>query len=79
MGAYLWVFLNVEQNNWTKYLPMAKFAYNNTKNTSISHTSFELNCGYQPQKLYKDDINSRSKSQSIDKLLTKIRKLIIVC
>ena len=36
---------------------MAKFAYNNIKNTSISYTSFELNCDFYPQTFYKKDVN----------------------
>ena len=46
--AYLRAFINFEQNNWAKLLPMAKFAYNNTKKASIGYTFFELNCGYHP-------------------------------
>ena len=42
MEVYLQAFLNFEQNNWARLLPMAKFAYNNAKNTSIGYTSFKL-------------------------------------
>ena len=58
---------------------MAKFAYNNAKNVSINHTAFELNCGYHPRMLYKKEIDSCSKSKLADKLLTKLRELMIVC
>ena len=58
---------------------MAEFAYNNAKNMSTGHMSFELNCGYYLQVSYKEDINLRSKSKSADKLLTEIQELIIVC
>ena len=44
--AYLQAFVNFEQNNWAKLLPMAEFAYNNTKNTKTGYTPFELNFGY---------------------------------
>ncbi len=44
--AYFKVFVNWEQNNWAKLLPMAKFAYNNAKNASTSYTPFEFNCGF---------------------------------
>ena len=44
--AYVGAFVNFEQNDWVRLLPMAKFAYNNAKNASTSHTPFELNCGY---------------------------------
>ena len=58
---------------------MVEFAYNNAKNTSTGHTLFELNCGYHPRILYRDDINPRSKSKSADKLSAKLRELIIIC
>ena len=77
--VYLQVFVNFKQNNWARLLLIAKFAYNNTKNTSISHTSFKLNYDYYLWMLYKEDIDSRSKSKSTDKLLVKLRKLIIIC
>ena len=39
---------------------MAEFAYYNAKNASTGHTPFELNCGYYPQMLYKEDVDPRS-------------------
>ena len=68
MEAYLRAFVNFEQNNWARLLPMAKFAYNNAKNASTSHTPFELNCGYHPWVSYKKDIDPRSNSELTDKL-----------
>ena len=47
--TYLWAFINFEQNDWPKLLPIAEFAYNNGKNTRTGHTPFELNHGYHPQ------------------------------
>ena len=44
MKAYLRAFVNFEQNDWAQLLLMVEFAYNKAKNTSIGHTSFELNC-----------------------------------
>ena len=40
---------------------------------------FELNCRYYLQMLYKNNVNPRSKSKSADKLLAKLKELIIVC
>ena len=45
MEAYLQAFVNFEQNNWARLLPMAEFAYNNAKNASTGYILFELNCG----------------------------------
>ena len=56
---------------------MAKFAYNNAKNASISYTSFELNCGYHPRVSYKEDLDLRSKFKAADELAGKLRELMI--
>ena len=58
---------------------MAEFAYKNIKNASTGHTLFELNCGYHPQILYKENVDSYSQSKSADELLAELRELIIVC
>ena len=55
---------------------MAKFAYNNAKNASTGYTPFELNCGYQPCILYKEDLDSYSKLKTADKLADKLKDLI---
>ena len=41
MEAYLRAFVNFEQDDWARFLPMAEFAYNNAKNASTGHTPFE--------------------------------------
>ncbi len=38
MKAYLRAFVNFEQDDWAKLLPIAKFAYNNAKIASTGHT-----------------------------------------
>ena len=77
--AYLWAFVNFEQNDWSRLLPMAKFAYNNAKNASTGHTPFELNCGYHPRMSYEEDVDPRSQSKSADELSAELRELMIVC
>ena len=58
---------------------MAKFAYNNAKNASTSHTLFEFNYSYYFRILYEKKIDSHSKSQLADELLAELRELMIVC
>ena len=60
MEAYFQAFVNFEQNDWARLLPMAEFAYNNAKNASTGYTPFELNCGYHPCVSYEKDIDLRS-------------------
>ena len=79
MEAYLRAFVNFEQNDWARLLPMAEFAYNNAKNASTGHTPFELNCGFHPRMSYEEDVDPRSQSKSADELSAELRELMIVC
>ena len=58
---------------------MAKFAYNNAKNTSTGNIPFKLNCDYHIRVSFKEDVDPRSKSRSGDKLVGEMRELIEVC
>ena len=58
---------------------MAEFAYNNAKNVSTGHTPFELNCGYHLRISYEEEVNSQSKSKSVNKLSAELEELMIVC
>ncbi len=57
---------------------MAEFTYNNVKNTSTSHTSFELNYGYHPRTSYKENVHTRTQSKSADELATNLREMIAI-
>ena len=63
MEAYLQAFVNFEQNDWAKLLPMAEFVYNNAKNANTGHTPFELNCGYHFCISFKEDTDPCSQSK----------------
>ena len=58
---------------------MAEFAYNNAKNASTGHTPFKLNCGYHPRVSYKEDLDPRSKSKTVEELSSKLQNLMAVC
>ena len=79
MEAYLRAFVNWEQNDWARLLPIAEFIYNNAKNASTGHTSFELNCGFHPQVSFQDNVNPRSRSCSANKLAKELRELMDIC
>ena len=42
----------------------------------MGYTPFELNCGYHPRISYKEDVNSRSRSQAADELIKELRNLM---
>ncbi len=79
MEAYLRAFVNYEQNDWARLLPMAEFAYNNAKNTSTGYTPFELNCSFHPRVSYEENVDPRSKSKAADKIAAESRNLMSVC
>ena len=79
MEAYLRAFVNYEQDNWARLLPMAEFAYNNAKHASTGYTPFELNCGYHPRVSYKEDVDPRSRSKAADELTEELRNLMAAC
>ena len=74
--AYFRVFVNFEQNDWARLLPMAEFAYNNAKNASTGFTPFEFNCKYHPRVFYKEDLDPHSKSRTAEELSSELQELI---
>ena len=54
--VYLRAFVNYEQNDWAKLLPMAEFAYSNAKIISIGYTPLEFICGFHPRVSFEEDI-----------------------
>ena len=46
LEQYLRCSINYQQDDWTTYLPLAEFAYNNTLHASTQKTPFFSNCGY---------------------------------
>ena len=77
--AHLRTFVNLAQDDWARFLYMAEFTYNNTQNASTGYRPFELNCSYHPEISYKEDINLRFQSKSVDELATELRELIATC
>jgi hypothetical protein len=49
LEEYLRAYVNPEQNDWDQWLPLAEFAYNNSKQESIGCTPFYLNYGRHPR------------------------------
>ena len=77
--AYLRAFVNYEQNDGARLLPIVEFVYNNAKNVSTSHTLFELNCGYHPRVFYEEEVDPRSQSKSAEELATELKELVTEC
>ncbi len=79
MEAYLRALVNWEQDDWARLLPMVEFVYNNAKNASTGHTSFELKCGYHPRVSFEEDVDPRLRSRLANELAKELRELMEVC
>ena len=79
MEAYLQAFVIFEQNNWARLLLMAEFAYNNAKNANTGYTPFEPNCRYYPSVSYKENLDFRSKSRTVEKLSSELWEFMTIC
>ena len=45
IGAFLWHYVNYQQDNWTDWLLVAEFQYNDKKHAATRKTPFKLNFG----------------------------------
>ena len=43
--VFLRHYMNYQQDNWTEWLSVVEFQYNNKKYMTTEHTSFKLNFG----------------------------------
>ena len=49
LECYLQNYCNYEQDNWSKMLPMAEYAYNNSLTTATGMSPFFANFGFDPR------------------------------
>ena len=64
MEQYLRAYANYEQSNWVENLPMAEFAYNNSRNSSTGMSPFEAMQGYSPRMSYEEHADPKAKSKT---------------
>jgi len=48
LEQYLCIYCNYQQDNWSKLLSLAEFAYNNAPSTTTGVSPFFANKGYHP-------------------------------
>jgi len=49
LEQYLRAYINLSQDDWVDYLPLAEFAYNNSQQASTGHTPFFICAGIHPR------------------------------
>lgn len=60
-------------------MQIAKFAYNNLSNITISYISFELNFGYHLLMFFEEKKDLRSYLKTADKIIVKLQKILAIC
>jgi transposase InsO family protein len=71
---YLRHYINYEQNDWSHFLPMAQFAYNNAIHSTTQETPFFTNYGYNPT-LIGEPFNKEQIAKEADNTVKTIQKL----
>ena len=69
LEQYLRIYCNYQQDNWSRLLPLAEFAYNNAPNVTTGVSPFFANKGYNPAiSVYpKQDLTSaRAREYTVD-------------
>jgi hypothetical protein len=67
---YLRVFSNYRQNDWSEWLPLAEFSYNDKVQSSSGYSPFFLNYGYHPWKGtgYRRDVKVEAAKEFADRM-----------
>ena len=58
---YLRIFIDHHKSNWSEWLSLAEFSYNNKVQTSLGHSPFFVNHGYHPH----DGVSPRRTARNI--------------
>ena len=69
---YLRVFINQRQDDWTEWLPLAEFAYNNRIHASTRRTPFEMDSGQHPRMGVEP--RRSTKLEAVDEFASRIQK-----
>ena len=69
---YLRIFINQRQDDWSEWLPLAEFAYNNRIHASTRRTPFELDSGQHPRMGVEPRLST--KTEAVDEFVQRIQK-----
>ena len=68
---FLWHYMNYQQDNWTEWIAVAEFQYNDKKYAATEKTLFKLNFGRHP---WKGDLVVQMEIPQIEEFLIGIQK-----
>src|ERR1700731_4520521 len=81
LEQYLHCYCNYQQDNWSKLLPLAEFAYNNAPSATMGISPFFTNKGYHPNILVYPEckvtsVRARELAVDLDELHQELRTQI---
>lgn len=65
MEQYLRAYVNYQQDDWYDWLPMAEFAYKNSKHATTGISPFFANYGYHPQIIDEPEVQTSTHDASV--------------
>ena len=69
--AFLRHYVNYQQDNWTEWLSVVEFQYNNKKHMAIEHTPFKLNFR---RHLWKGNLIIRTELPKLNNFLKELQR-----
>ena len=69
---YLRIFINHRQDDWSEWLPLAEFAYNNRIHSATHRTPFEIDCGQHPRMGIEP--HRSTKAEAVEKFIENIKR-----
>jgi len=72
LEQYLRMYVNHRQNNWSEWLAMAEFAFNNKVYTAIKMSLFKVNYGREPRMGF--DIRKKGKNEKAEKFVREMKE-----
>src|SRR6266850_3003560 len=73
LEQYLQIYTNYQQDNWTEFLPLAEFVYNNATNATMGVSLFFTNKGYHLE--ITADLQAASTSTEAEQFMTNLSEL----
>jgi len=71
IGIFLQHYMNYQQDNWTDWLAVAEFQYNDKKHVVMGRILFELNFGRHP---WKENLIVQTEIPQVEEFLIRIQK-----
>jgi transposase InsO family protein len=70
---YLHLFVNYHQSDWSEWLPLAEFSYNDKLQSSTGYSPFYLNYGQHPRMAYNP--HARTQNDSAETFATHMQRI----